>query len=43
MKITRLLTVIFLAATLLLSSCANSNHPKKCNGKRGTKVPMGVI
>ncbi len=43
MKLLRFSFVVFFAAALLFSSCSNKNHPRKCNGKRGTKVPMGVI
>ncbi len=43
MKRNRISIVALLAITLILSSCSNKDHPKKCNGNRGTKVPMGVI
>lgn len=35
--------LIMMAGLLLLASCSNSQHPKKCNGKRGTRVPMGIL
>ena len=36
---------LFLLATItLLASCASSNGMvRKCNGKRGTRVAMGVL
>ena len=39
----RISIVVLLIISLFLASCSNKNHPKKCNGKRGSKVPMGVI
>jgi hypothetical protein len=35
-----------LAMTLILmltTACGSKNHPRKCNGTRGTRVPMGVL
>ncbi len=33
-----------LALLVLLASCASSNGMvRKCDGKRGTRVPMGVL
>jgi hypothetical protein len=42
MKRIRIPFLWLMMVSLLFASCANK-HPKKCNGKRGTKVPMGVI
>ncbi len=39
----RISIVVFTGICLFFMSCSNSQHPKKCNGSRGTKVPMGVI
>lgn len=34
----------FLLIVVLLSSCASSNGMvRKCNGRQGTRVPMGVL
>ncbi|HEX2616429.1 MAG TPA: hypothetical protein VHL57_02750 [Flavobacteriales bacterium] len=34
----------FLVLLLLLASCASSQgYVRKCDGKRGTRVPMGVM
>ncbi len=33
--------VLIFAGMLALSSCAGG--PRKCNGKRGTRTPMGVM
>ncbi|MBX7181265.1 MAG: hypothetical protein K1X82_04055 [Bacteroidia bacterium] len=36
------LTYILLAA-MLFSSCSSQGHVRKCDGSRGTRVPMGVL
>jgi|GEM_PF-1429299 len=37
-------TVLFVSILALLASCASSNGMvRKCNGKRGTRVAMGVL
>ncbi len=28
---------------LLLGSCASTGHVRKCDGRRGQRVPMGVL
>jgi hypothetical protein len=43
MKIIRFSIVMLFASVLFLSSCSYKDHPKKCNGKRGTRVEMGTI
>lgn len=37
----RLLSLLLF--TLILASCTNGRHARKCNGKRGERVPMGII
>ena len=37
----RLLIAIVLL--LLLGSCASTSHVRKCDGRRGQRVPMGVL
>ena len=37
-------SLFFLSIITLLASCASSNGMvRKCNGKRGTRVAMGVL
>lgn len=37
-------SLFFLTLIALLASCASSNGMvRKCNGKRGTRVAMGVL
>jgi len=35
--------ILYLALLCLLASCSSSQYATKCNGKRGTRVPMGVL
>lgn len=41
-SLARPLLVLFLI-TLLASCAANNGMVRKCDGKRGTRVPMGVL
>lgn len=36
---------LFIAVVILmlLMSCASAHGARKCNGQRGTRVPMGVM
>ncbi len=37
-------SLFFFSILMLLASCASSNGMvRKCNGKRGTRVAMGVL
>lgn len=35
--------LLVLALILLLSSCASNYSVRKCDGRRGERVPMGVL
>lgn len=35
--------LLILALILLLSSCASNYSMRKCDGRRGERVPMGVL
>lgn len=37
----RILLLLFIA--VLATSCASGKQVRKCNGKRGERVPMGII
>ena len=39
----RKLIAFIIIIAFVASSCASSNHVRKCGGGRGTKVPMGVL
>ncbi len=39
MKLSALLIVL----VILFSSCASTMQARKCNGQKGTRVPMGVL
>lgn len=39
----RKLIAIFIIIGFIAASCASSGHVRKCNGQRGTKVPMGIL
>lgn len=35
--------LLIMALLLSIGSCASSSYARKCNGTRGTRVPMGVM
>jgi hypothetical protein len=40
---TRSILLLALMAVLLGSCATTQSHPRKCNGQRGTRTPMGVM
>ncbi|MGE0636201.1 MAG: hypothetical protein AB7G44_13705 [Bacteroidia bacterium] len=39
----RKLIAIIIIIGFVAASCSSSGHVRKCNGQRGTKVPMGTL
>jgi hypothetical protein len=39
----RKLIAIFIIIGFVAASCSSAGHARKCNGQRGTKVPMGTL
>jgi len=35
--------VLAILTMALLGSCASTGHVRKCDGRRGQRVPMGVL